>query len=43
MSTHNTVKPAYVVKGSPVLSSHPFGSLAPKYSADDPVLRGQLS
>ena len=40
-SIKNTVKPAYVVtsiKGSPV-----SGSLEPKYSANEPVLRGHLS
>ena len=41
-----TVKPAYVVtsiKGSPVLSSHLFWVLEPKYSANESVLRGHLS
>ena len=44
--TVNTVKPAYVVtsiKGSHVLSSHFFGSLEPKYSANEHVLRDHLS
>ena len=41
-----TVTPAYVatcIKASPALSSHIFGSLVPKYSVDEPVLRGHLS
>ena len=40
-----TVKPAYVVtsiKGSPVLRIF-SGSLEPKYSANEPALRGHLS
>ena len=43
---NNTVKHDYVttcIKGSPVLSSHNFWFLEPKYSANEPVLRGHLS
>ena len=41
-----TVKPVlrgHCIKGSPALSSHLLGSLEPKYSANEPVLRGHLS
>ena len=42
----NIVKPAYVVtsmKGSPALAATFSWFLDPKYSANEPVLRGHLS